>query len=177
MRSFAVILFGFVLLAMQAALGTQLPMHPYVPNPVLPMAVYLGVSPDVSPVRGASICFALGYLLDLGCGSSVGLQTFVLVAAFFVARGAGVRFAPQGLSFQLLMNFVMAIATGGTLVALRAIFDHAPPFPTADAERHSLLLLKSASVTALLGPFVFAGMRRIDLWLSQQRGDERAAQG
>ena len=176
MRSLAIVLFGFTLLAMQAAFGTRIPLHPFVPNPILPMAVYLGVSHDVTPVRGAALCFALGYLMDLSCGSSVGLQTFVLVAAFFVSRGAGVRFAPQGLSFQLLMSFVMAVATGGVLIALRAIFDHAPPFATADAERHALLLLKSASVTALLAPAVFAVMRRIDGWLLQ-RSDERPAQG
>lgn len=176
MRSLAIILFGFVLLAMQAAFGSRLPLHPFVPNPVLPMAVYLGIAPDVSPVRGASICFVLGYFLDLNCGSSVGLQTFVLVAGFFMARSAGVRFSPHGLGFQVLMNFVMALSTGGILIALRAIFDRAPPFPTADAERHGLLLLKFASVTALLSPFVFAGMRRIDGWLAL-RGDERAAQG
>lgn len=172
MRSTLLIGFGLALMTLQATLGTLLPMHTFAPNLMLPIAIFLGVSAEVNIVRGAALCFVLGYLLDSLCGSPVGLQTFVLVAAFFVARGAGVRLAPQGLAFQMLMTLMMALLTGGTILALRAIFEHPPPFETDDATRKSLTVLRSALVTALLSPPIFRAVRRIEGLFS--RGEERA---
>ena len=86
-----------MLLVLEAALGTLIPMHAFAPNLMLPIVIYLGVSPEVQIVRGALISFLLGYLLDSFCGNPMGLQTFVLAASFMVARGAGLRLFPQGL--------------------------------------------------------------------------------
>ena len=174
MRTAGLIALGLALLVIQAAGATLLPMHAYAPNLMLPIVIFLGVSAGVHIVRGASICFVLGYLLDAFCGSPMGLQTFVLVASFFAARGAGLRLFPRGPALQIFLTFMMALVTGGTILALRAIFEAPEPFRTADVGQNTLMLLKSALVTALLSPLVFAAVRRIEDW-GALRPEERAA--
>lgn len=174
MTSLALVLFGFSLLVMQSALATLIPMHGFAPNLMLPIAIYLGVSAEVHIVRGAAISFVLGYLLDSFCGNPMGLQTFVLTASFMVARGAGLRLFPQGPVFQFLLTFLMAVAFGATVLALRAIFEQ-PSVPVMGDGGGSLLgvaaaaalengatLLRSAAATALVSPLVFAGTRRAE---------------
>jgi rod shape-determining protein MreD len=162
MSSILLVAFGLILLVFETAFATLVPMHSFAPNLVLPIAIYLGVSPDVHIVRGASVCFALGYLLDSFCGNPMGLQTFVLTASFIVARGAGLRLFPQGMAFQILLTFLMAIAFGATVLALRAIFEQ-PQVPLFGTTMGAIseAPLQSAAATALLSPLVFAGTRRI----------------
>ncbi len=154
--------FGFLLLVLETAVATLVPMFSFAPNLLLPIVIYLGVSADVQIVRGALVSFALGYLLDSFCGNPMGLQTFVLTASFMVARGAGVRLFPQGPVFQILLTFLMAAAFGATVLALRAIFEQ-PSIPALSAGAGDTLqiLLKSSASTALVSPLVFAGTRKV----------------
>lgn len=170
----SLVLFGFALLVLQSATATLLPSAAYTPNVLLPIAIYLGVAADVSMVRASGICFALGYFYDAFCGSPMGLQTFVMVASFMVARGAGLRLFPQGPAFQILLTAAMALLSGGTILALRAIFERPPPFVTADAGRNLMALLRFSGSTALLSPLVVFGARRIDG--SFRRGEGRGAE-
>lgn len=176
MHTIAIILLGFLMLVTQSALSMLVNQHSFAPNTMLPIAIYLGISAEVHIVRGASICFVLGYLLDAFCGSPMGLQTFVLVAGFMVARGAGLRLVPQGLGFQILLTFVMALGSGGLLLALRAIFERRAPFMTPGSEfaRGSYAVLRYAIATALTAPPVFWMIRRIGAWL-QPRAEEKSA--
>jgi rod shape-determining protein MreD len=174
--SLLLVLFGFGLLVLEAALGTLIPMHAFAPNLMLPIAIYLGVSPEVQIVRGAVISFLLGYLLDSFCGNPMGLQTFVLTASFMVARGAGLRLFPQGLGFQMLLTFLMAIAYGATVLALRAIFEQ-PQVPMGEAmSARAYFSFESPLSTALLSPFVFAGTRSV-LSLGSKKREERTIAG
>ncbi|MDH5673240.1 MAG: rod shape-determining protein MreD [Myxococcales bacterium] len=173
--SLSVIGFGFALLVLQTALATLVPMHSFAPNLMLPIAIFLGVSPQVPLVRGASICFVLGYFLDAFCGNPMGLQTFVLVASVMVARGAGLRLFPQGRAFQLLLTFLMALLSGITVVALRAIFEEQQiPGLGEDLGERSMTLLRSSLATAVVSPLLFAGTRRAEGG-SLPKAEERAA--
>ena len=173
MSSLLLVAFGFALLVLETALATLIPMHSFATNLLLPIAIFLGVSAEVHIVRGALVCFVLGYLLDSFCGNPMGLQTFVLTASFIVARGAGMRLFPQGTAFQILLTFLMAIAFGATVLALRAIFEQPQgPMFTEGMGETSSAPLKSAAVTALLSPLVFAGTRRI-VTLGAQKREER----
>lgn len=170
----ALVLFGFLLLVLQSALATVTSVLAYAPNLLLPIIIYLGVSANVSLVRGSLICFLLGYLYDAFCGSPMGLQTLVTVASFMAARGAGLRLFPQGPAFQILLTALMAILSGGTILALRAIFERPGPFTTPDAAQNLSLMLRYALSTALLSPLVFWVTRRIEASLS--RGDRSATE-
>jgi rod shape-determining protein MreD len=172
-----VVVYGLLLLVIETALATLIPMHSFAPNLILPIAIFLGVSAEVQIARGAAVCFVLGYTLDSFSGNPMGLQTFVITASFIVARGAGVRLFPQGLMFQMLLTFVMAIAFGATVLALRAIFEQ-PQLPLLGEGMGatSQAPLRSAAATALFSPLVFAGTRRI-LALSTQKREERTVSG
>lgn len=171
LRGILIVAMGFALLVVQAALSTLMPMHRFAPNLVLPIVMYLGVSPETSTVRGTVISFLLGYLLDAFCGSPMGLQTFVLTASFMVARGAGRRLIPQGVAFQVFSTFLMAALSGVTVVALRAIFEQQSGLRTLDDPLQTgMTLLRSAIATALLSPLVFSFTSRIE---SLSRSEER----
>ena len=169
MRHVLLIVFGFGLLILQTAVATLVPMHSFAPNLLLPIALLLGVNAHVHTVRGAAMCFVLGYLFDSFCGNPMGLQTFVMVASFLVARGTGLRWLARGVGFQVLLTFLVALATGAVTLALRALFER-PAFELDVAL--SAPLLQSAFATAVCGPFVVAGAQRI---AGTFVGTERAA--
>jgi rod shape-determining protein MreD len=170
-RNAALIALGFGLLVFQTAAATVISVHPLAPNLLLPMVIYLGVSHDVHIVRGAVISFVLGYLLDSFCGSPMGLQTFVLVAVFMVARGAGLRLFLRGPAFQMLLTFFTGVLAGGTILALRAIFERPAPFPAGGAWDTVLTLVIPSIVTAVASPLVFMAVRKVDTLVVKRRED------
>jgi rod shape-determining protein MreD len=169
MNAVLLVVFGFFLLVLQTAVAMLLPMYSYAPNLLLPIAIFLGVSPEVPMARGTAVGFALGYLLDSFSGSPMGLHTFVMTASFMVARGAGLRLFPQGPAFQILLSFLMAFAFGATLLALRAIFER-PTLAIGETSLRetALSLVQPAIATAVVSPLVFVGVRRIET-LGQKR--------
>jgi len=167
---------GLVLLVAQSAIATLVPVHNVTPNVVLPIVVYMGVASEVQLVRGALASFALGYLLDAFCGSSMGLHTFVMVAAFFSARGAGLRLFPQAALLQMLAMFVAAAGADATVYALRGIFEQ-PVLPGLGEDLPAMLKATAASAlaTAVLSPVIVAMARRIEA--TRHRREERAVIG
>lgn len=200
MRNLAFVGFGYLLLIVQSAIAARIALHPLTPNLLLPIVIFLGVQPDVGLLRGALISFVLGYLLDEFCGSPMGLQTFVLVATFMVARGAGIRLFLRGALFQVGLVFTASILAGSTILALRAIFSEPDPFPLempaggiagdvimwttrASAEHPPLvggvvgmtfMLVGSALITALFAPAIFSVTRHIDALRARRRETEGA---
>lgn len=162
MRNVALLALGFFLLVAQATFTTLVHVHPFTPNLLLPVVIYLGVSQDVELPRGAALSFVFGYLLDSFGGSPMGLHTFVLVAVFLLARGAGFSLFLRGPLFQIGLTFAVGLLAGGTVLALRAIFEQRPPFPAGGPLHSVLSLLAPSFITALLAPIVFLAVRRID---------------
>jgi rod shape-determining protein MreD len=179
------VLFSFLLLVVQAAIGVRLSLHPLTPNLLLPIVIFLGVQQDVNLVRGALLSFVLGYWLDEFCGSPIGLSTFVMVATFMVARGAGIRLFLRGALFQVALVFVAALLAGGTILALRAIFSPPEAFALempasglagriidwlsggespliGNVVGTAVMLVGSSLTTALIAPAIFAAVRRIE---------------
>ena len=165
---------GFGILVFQAAVGAMIPLEDWAPNLVLPIVIYLAVAHDVPIARGAFTAFVLGYMLDMFCGSPMGLQTFVMVATFLIARGAGVNLFMRGPLFQIAITFGFAVVAGGSILALRAIFEPPAPFPLGSVTNTVVSLLAGAAVTALVSPLAFAAARRIDGLVTRRR-EETAA--
>ena len=161
-RSALLVLLGLSLLVLQSVLASVLPLHPFVPSLILPVLIYLGVSPEVHLVRGALLAFFLGYLYDLFCGNLMSLQTFMAVATFMLARGAGLRLFLRSPSFQVMLTFVVAIVAGGATLALRTIFADNAPFPWGGVRETAMLLVAPAVATALTAPLVFPAVQRIE---------------
>lgn len=201
MRNVLVLVLGLALLVAQTSLSVLVPTHPVTPNLLLPIVMYLGVAPDVSLARGGLLSFMLGYALDEFCGAPMGLATTVLVATYLVAHGAVHQLLLRGTAFQIALTFVVGLLSGGSMLALRAIFGPPEAFPLRmppggwlegvvgalgagrgdDAPRIgsaleiALTLAGSSLVTALLSPFVFAIVRRIEAGVGRGRRDAEGA--
>jgi rod shape-determining protein MreD len=174
MRNAAFILLGFAILVVQASIGALLPFSAFAPNLVLPLVLYLGVTHDVHIVRGAALAFILGYLLDSFCGSPMGLSTFVMVATFMVARGAGLNLFMRGPLFQIVLTLAFGVLAGGAVLALRAIFEPPAPFPIGSVSDTVFSLTAGAAVTSLMSPLVFFGVRRLDALVTRRREEAPA---
>jgi len=175
MRNVAIVALGFVILLLQAAVSTLVPLRWLAPNLLLPVVIYLGVTHDLGIARGAALAFVLGYLLDSFCGSPMGLQTFVMVATFLAARGAGLRLFLRGPLFQIGLTFGVGVGSGATVLALRAIFEPPAPFPAGDVWQTSVSLVVPALVTAVFSPLVFGIVRRLDAALTRPREEGATA--
>ena len=170
-HSLALILVGFLLLTVQSSLVSVFSVPWLAPNLLLPIVIMLGVSQEVHIVRGAFVSFVLGYLLDGFCGNLMSLQTFVLVATFMLARVAGLRLFLRGPAFQVALTFVVAILTGGAILALRAIFATPPNVPLDDLWPLAGTLVGTATTTAILTPLIFRGVNALDAVVSRRRED------
>jgi rod shape-determining protein MreD len=163
---------GMLLLVAQSAFGSLLPSE-LTPNVVLPIVIFLGATHDVGVPRGALTSFALGYVLDGFCGKPLGLHTFVMMAAYLAARGAGMRLLPQAFSLQVLMMFIAALGADATVLALRAIFERPGAAGLGDDVDAMLQrLLFSAASTAAIAPLIVMAVRRIEALRHRQK--ERA---
>ena len=169
MRYAAYVLLGYALLIVQAAVGVLVPFNDWAPNLLLPLVIYLGVANDVQVVRGAALSFLLGYLLDVFCGSPMGLSTFVMVASFLIARGTGLNLFTRGTILQLVTTFAFAIVAGGMILALRGIFEPPAPFPIESVGDTLFALLAGSVTTALSAPPLFLTLRRLDSLLTRRR--------
>ena len=174
MKNALLIGLGFGLLVLQAVASTVVSVHALAPNLLLPVVIFLGVTHEVHIVRGAAISFVLGYLFDSFCGSPMGLMTFVLVAMFVLSRFAGIRFFLRGPLFQVGLTFGVSLIAGGTVIALRAIFERPAPFPAGTVGEGILSLVVPAVTTAVVSPLVFLAVRRVEA-VSVRRREERAA--
>jgi len=175
LSSLLTLAFGFGLLVLQSSAAVLVGSHAYAPNLMLPIALFLGVSPDVQLGRGAGMALVLGYFLDLFSGNRMGLATFLLVGTYIVVRAAGLRLMLRGPLFQVLLTFLVSLLIGGASLALRAVFEPAPPFEVGGALSTGLDLLGPAFVTALSAPLIFAPAQRIEALASRRREETRAA--
>jgi rod shape-determining protein MreD len=173
MQNLAIVCLGFFFLVLQTTLATVIPTYAMGPNMVLPIALYLGISQEIQIVRGAITAFALGYLLDSFSGNPIGLQTFVIVSTFMVARGAGLRLFLRGALSQILMAFVMSLNAGVIALTLPAIFEGLSP--VSSYHQTLLMLLGSALVTALLTPPIFIVIEKIFGWFGQRSEESSKA--
>ncbi len=175
MRTLSFVGLGFGLLVAQAAIGVLVPLGGLAPNLLLPIVIYLGVASDLHIVRGALLAFVLGYLLDSFCGSPMGLQTFVMVATFLITRGAGLNLFMRGPVLQAVISFGFAVVAGGSILALRAIFEPPAPFPLESITDTVVALLVGAAVTGAAAPALFFAIRRLDGLFTRRREEVATA--
>lgn len=166
--------FGLALLVVESVVGTLVPIHFLAPNLILPIVIYLGVSHEVYIVRGSAIAFVLGFIYDSMTGNPMGLQTLMLVGTFVLTRFAGLRLFMRGILFQLGLTFVVAVLYSGAVLALRAIFEEPPPFPSHTTWETFLTSLPPALTTAAFSPLLFRIIRGFDTVPATHREDKAA---
>jgi rod shape-determining protein MreD len=123
----------------------------------LPMVLWLGL--HASSVEGAVSATAIGYVLDLGNGGPKGLMTFLAVALFLFARGAGAAVDIPGRVGFAALTFVGAFLSGCAALGLTDLVT--PPLAQPELGLVGRVALE-ALVTALASPFVLAMMNGVD---------------
>jgi rod shape-determining protein MreD len=162
-RSVLIVALGFALLLLRSVVWRAVALGPFTPQLVLPIAIFLGVSPDVRLVRGAVIAFMLGYLSDGFCGLPMSVHTFLTMATYLIVRGMGLRVFLRGPWFQVGLTFVASLLFGLATTGVRTVFEAEAPFAVDGGSR--LLIystVATAFATALVSPLVFAAMRGIE---------------
>lgn len=194
MRNSLLFLFAFGLLLAQSSLSVLVPIHPFVPVLLLPIALYLGVTPDVAFLRGALIAFVLGVISDETTGAPLGYGTFLFVATFLLSRVAAFRLFLRGIPFQIGATTGIALLASAAMLAVCAILsdNSREPFPlemlpggwagwVADVSFGSSVprvgavtniasvLFGSAIATGLVSPLIYATVRRIETFTLRVR--------
>lgn len=153
---------GFLLVALQSAVGALTGLDELMPSALLPIVIYLGMAPDMSLAHAAALSFVLGMMMDSAVGSSVGLLTFVHVATLVAARAAGVRLIMRGRVSQVLIAALAALIGSVIVVALRSIFKPEDQFGMVSIRHLIVAVLAPSLATGAIAPFVFQLARRID---------------
>ncbi|MCA9536106.1 MAG: rod shape-determining protein MreD [Myxococcales bacterium] len=162
-RSVLIVALGFVLLLLRSVVWRAVALGPFTPQLVLPIAIFVGVSPDVKLLRGAIIAFVIGYLSDHFCGLPMSVHTFLTVATYLIVRGMGLRVFLRGPWFQVGLTFVASALFGLATTGVRSVFEAEAPFAVDGGSRLLLFsTLATAAMTAVVSPLVFASMRAIE---------------
>ena len=192
MKNVFFVALALVLLVVQSSLSALASMHPFVPNLLLPMVLYLGVTPDVTLGRGAALAFGIGVLADEVTGAPLGLTTFIFVAAFLLTRVAGLRLVLRGVPFQIVATTGIAVIAAGAMIALCAIFEEPEAFPLVMPPLGVLgtistmiwgedaplvgrgtelvtLLVATGLATGVVSPLVYTATRRADTFTVRTR--------
>lgn len=156
--SLLILALSAALLVLQSTTAVYASMHPVHPNLLLPIAISLGVAPEVALGRGAFLAFLLGCLVDSFSACPLGLQAFAFVSTFLLARLAGLRLFLRGPGFQVGLAGLIALAASVGVSGLRAIFEARDTAVALDWQA----IAGSSLVTAALAPLVFQLVRRIE---------------
>lgn len=175
MRNTALFLTGIALLLVQANLfrllhWTHVPG--LVPSLVLPLILFMGVH-EYSLARGAGVSFVLGYATDIVGIAPVGLYTFTYVAAFLLARAAGVRLAAQTTAMQVILALAFSLVHSVMILILLAIFGRDAHVPRALLP----LLIPHVLSTGAVAPLVFRLVSRIHTATAAPSGNDGSLGG
>ncbi|ABC82269.1 MULTISPECIES: hypothetical protein [Anaeromyxobacter] len=157
MKPLAHVVFALLLAGLQAAVLRWVGGGAFSVSLLAACIVYLGL--QGGNVDGSVASAGVGYVLDLMTGSPKGLMTFLAVAVFVLARGAGAAVDVRGRAgFAALSGLGALTLSLGALLLTR--LTSAPEVQPGAALLPRMLL--EALLTAAAAPLVAAGMRRID---------------
>ena len=165
MSNLGLIAIGIGLAVLQAVVNRVLPFGILTPDFVLPLVVYLALI-NVNAARGAAIAFVVGYFLDtLEPGAPICLNMFILVSLFLIIRALSVRLLLAGTVFHVLVTFLGSLLGSLLVVAVRAIFER----QVAGLQPLVLIMISRAMSTAVVAPFVFTFLKRLDSRRTRRR--------
>jgi len=163
-RAVAFLVAAYVTLIAIAALDMLLPVRSWVPEAVLLMVLYVGLTARGSAAGNVALALSLGYLLDLFSGAPRGLHALTYGVVMVVALGASSRLLVSSRWQQVVVAGLVSLGHGALLVALSStMYD-------GEALQALRVLPLTALGTALAAPLAFALFRRLDKRLSPDPG-------
>lgn len=155
-RAIAFVVLAYLALIAVAALDLLLPVRSWVPEVVLLIALYVGLTARGSAPGNVALGLALGYLVDLFSGAPRGLHALTYGVVMVTALGASSRLLVSSKWQQVVVAGLVSLGHGALLVALSStMYD-------GEALQALRVLPLTALGTALTAPFAFALFRRVD---------------
>ncbi|MET0286080.1 MAG: rod shape-determining protein MreD [Polyangiales bacterium] len=170
-RDLSLLLVAFLLLALESALGSVTQVGAFMPNLVLPIVIYLGITQEIPLWRVAVLSALLGALVDTASGNALGLMTFVHVATLVAVRAGSLRLLMRGRLSQVAITALLAALGALLVIALRSLFRANPQVPSTSTRHWLIATLVPSIATGLVAPFVIQLVRRVD---ARSRRDETA---
>jgi rod shape-determining protein MreD len=174
MRTFAIIVCGWLLLVLQSALWRYLPFDTVSPDLWAVFAVYLGLHAQEG--RGPSAvgaALALGFVFDALAGAPSGLFGFASAFLALVAVSLSKRLLLRG---RLAVGGAGAVASVVGALAILALMT-VEGGPVVLNWRLIWLLVLQAVMTALFTPGIFWLLRRVEARTDRQRARDLAREG
>jgi rod shape-determining protein MreD len=155
MRTLVVLLFAVLLLVLQSALHTLVPLRIPVPAFALLAPLYLALSPRWSVPRAVVCAFIVGYVFDLVSGARVGVHALAIPLVVLIGTLLGSRLSVRGPFARAVTCFLLTLVFGVFILGTSRMAGT----PGMSGAR-SLLL--EAALTAAFGPPVFAVLDRVE---------------
>lgn len=167
MRNLAVVLLGFFLLALLSPLLYEVGVARYVPDLILCMTIYLGLTSTFG--RGLGVALLLGLFKDgFAAGSPVGMYMEIGVIAFLVSFRLSRRLVLRGPVGAMVVSFVFSLGASIVELVLSLVFVR----DFGDGESGPGLILVSmvpqALMTAPFGIIIFWLMDRLDALITRK---------
>ncbi|MFT7578538.1 MAG: rod shape-determining protein MreD [Myxococcota bacterium] len=169
MRHIAVTLLGFFLLALESPFLHQAGAAQYVPDLILIMTIYVGLTSSFG--RGLAVALILGLLKDgFASGTPVGMYMEVCALAFVVSYRLSRRLVLRGPFGAMLVSFVFSLGASVVELLLSLIFVRSFGVGTSGPGLIFASMVPQALFTAPFGVVVFWLMDRLDA-LTTRKGE------
>jgi rod shape-determining protein MreD len=155
-RAIVMVLVTYVGLMVTSSLQTILPWHLPTPEVALLVVLYLGLGGRGTAPGHVAVALILGYLADLFAGAPKGLSSLTLGVAMVLARAASSRLDVTTAWHTMVITLFATAAHGLLLLAI------ASSMYAGDAAASLRLVPTTAIATALVAPWAFSFLRRID---------------
>lgn len=155
-RAIVMVLVGYVALIVTSSLQALSPWRVPTPEVALLIVLHLGLGGRGTAPSHVGVALVLGYLADLFAGAPKGAHCLTLGIAMVLARGASSRLDVATPWHTMVIALFAAAAHGLLLIAVSSSLYGGEP---AVALR---LVPTTAVATALLAPWAFGLLRRID---------------
>jgi rod shape-determining protein MreD len=155
-RAIVMILTVYVGLIVTSSLQALSPWRVPTPEVALLVVLYLGLGGRGTAPAHLGVALAIGYLADLFAGSPKGLESLTLGIAMLLARAASSRLDVATPWHTMVIALVAGLAHGILQLGISS------SMYGGDATAALRLVPATAVTTALVAPFVFRFLRRLD---------------
>lgn len=155
-RAIVMILAVYVGLIVTSSLQALSPWRVPTPEVALLVVLYLGLGGRGTAPAHVAVALVIGYLADLFAGSPKGLESLTLGIGMILARAASSRLDVATPWHTMVIALVAALAHGLLQLAISS------SLYAGDASSALRLVPTTAVATALVAPFVFRGLVRLD---------------
>jgi len=172
MRTASIVLAAYVILLVVGATWHAIAILPSAPPEIAAVAaVYLGLTARRSVAGAVAGAVVIGYLADLLSGTPVGLHALVSGAMCIFGQLVQRRIVVRGLRVTIAFSLLVGVVASLLVAIIRWLTLQ----PTGSTLYELLGILTPALPTALLGPLVLRGFRRIDAAFARTHRERDAA--